>query len=185
MTPRAEITQGQKKKGCERMDGRDGTKGKRESENNRAERAVAETKKKKEEGRWGRGNGLGPSRTVASYFYIYRSGNNGIPIMKWISLGNVGHRCTRQEILRAFGSGIYRSHVCPKAQTFGCPHSFVRSPGCLRYTRFRNINYRLSSRKRVTYDNATALYVMNLDPTHSQIVLQIFMLVSPTYLCNY
>ena len=34
------------------------------------------------------------------YLLLYRSGNNGIPIMKWISLGNGGHRCTRQEILR-------------------------------------------------------------------------------------
>lgn len=36
----------------------------------------------------------------ATYFYIARRRNNGIPIMKWISPGTAGHRCTREPASR-------------------------------------------------------------------------------------
>ena len=89
-----------------------------------------------------------------TYLLLYRSGNNGIPIMKWISLGTVGHRCTRQEILRMSNTRIcstYRSHV----------HLLPWNVQTLvhlshRYTRFRRIKVLASDYplKRVPHASA-------------------------------
>lgn len=100
---------------------RDGVKGKKDASR---DKEVIGAREKSRNGREA-GSALDIERQL-----LYCSGNNGIPIMKWISPGSVGHRCTRQEILRASVRCLHLSwsHVCPEVQTSPAQRTFVHLP---------------------------------------------------------